>query len=1311
MATSIVPVMTSNSAPSPYNATCGSNSLGCDAYKAFDGDDNTYWGKDSNTSNYLQIYLGSAKTVASYSITSISNFSASMPKKWTFEGSNNGSSWTILDTRTNETNWGSEIRKYVISNPSAFTYYKINITANNGHGWLAILTMQLYEPEPPNTPTDFTKNINGYNATLSWTAVNNVTGYKLYKNNVLFDTITETTYTLTSITEQNDEYYITAYNDVGESAPSDTITVTTIPNAPTNLTITQVPTGFKLDWTDNSSIETNYKIQKRISGGEWADLVTLAANITTYTDEFTNEDGTLYEYQVCATNTQGFSAYTTWGITTVDSVTLSANLQDSLDKITYNWTENSTATGYKLHIGEQIIDVAGLSYDYAYTGELNVNAYVVAYITNDYDTFYSSDSNVVNSISSPKTTVSNINYIISGSDITFTWDDNSTVESGFKLSYKIDSGAETIVDIPSTSSSTTGTQYSKTITVSNVLSNVLVKLAHYNSTGIGQYSSDITIITAPKIFQGKYDDVNNLAKLGWINNNADSIILKYSIDGGTEQTYTSNSAGNVLYDIPLASTSTLTATLIPIYNELEGFPSEILTIGDGLNVDLEVPSQFDVGWDSDGIAEYIWTDNSNREIGYKFVYLINGGTEQEVDVTSTSTLTAGNVYSAQITLTNHLDTVVGKVKAYSLVDESEFTNTVEQIYYLVDPIVPPNFIKIRTETGVHLQWDAVSYIDHYEITYILNETEYKIETANTYANIDIDYNTVTSFSAYLTAYYSGGKISDASEIISYSPTISFNYVAYDVYNDTISSFDVLNIFYNETTLEKDIEIKTYEQNLEFVNINIATLNLDYNIENEGIIDTSTYYVDIVSFMNELLIKNNNTTFSNDIETKTYWEDVESYGIISTNSFRRALPQINGSIVQSIKNQRLINGIFDVCQNIYVQDLLQSSYPVITLSYVRAEFLTEPLHYIIYTHTDLSMPIETEIHKIRLCTMGDSITAGHPGYWAESGTGDPQSQYQYWLQKRLGTDFEVQNNGYGSDTTLRCLNRFNRDVVQKHPQYVIIQAGTNDIHWALAEAKDDQAYLDAKMEQAKTNTIAMVDISLANNITPIIGTLIPRTSAKGIYRQALWDFNDWIINYCNSREDVFYVDFYNAGKQNIPPTPLEEPNVPGNMNPLYDGDSRFDEYGNLIRRGQGVHPSVVGYKLMAEAVPLSLFKSLISDVKIYLDEACLTEENNIVYADTTKEYNMTFKNLNRGRSRVTNRYIKNLSNNPVLYSLYATKEAGLDIKFSIDGVEYKDVINGLISSGGIIKLYIQLDVPKFGEVPEIALNLATRMMKN
>jgi len=239
---------------------------------------------------------------------------------------------------------------------------------------------------------------------------------------------------------------------------------------------------------------------------------------------------------------------------------------------------------------------------------------------------------------------------------------------------------------------------------------------------------------------------------------------------------------------------------------------------------------------------------------------------------------------------------------------------------------------------------------------------------------------------------------------------------------------------------------------------------------------------------------------------------------------------------------------------------------------------------------------------------------------------------------------------------------------------------------------------------------MVDRSLANNIIPIVGTLLPRTANTGIYRQAIWDYNSWIINYCNGRDGVYYVDFYNAGKTNIPPTPIEEPSYPGNFNPLYDGDSVFDQYGNLVRRGGGVHPSDLGYKIMAEATPLGIFKSLSADVKLYLDEACTTLENSNTTADLLTSYTLNIKNLNRGRIKDTIRYLKNTGSYGIIYTLYSTSEDGLELKLSNDGKTFGDSINGMLAPGGISKIDMKITVPQFGDVPKLGLNLAVRVFK-
>ncbi len=55
------------------------------------------------------------------------------PKDWTFEGSNDGATWTVLDTRTGEASWGKgEIRTYRFENDAAYAYYKFDCTAING---------------------------------------------------------------------------------------------------------------------------------------------------------------------------------------------------------------------------------------------------------------------------------------------------------------------------------------------------------------------------------------------------------------------------------------------------------------------------------------------------------------------------------------------------------------------------------------------------------------------------------------------------------------------------------------------------------------------------------------------------------------------------------------------------------------------------------------------------------------------------------------------------------------------------------------------------------------------------------------------------------------------------------------------------------------------------------------------------------------------------------------------------------------------------------------------------------------------------
>lgn len=72
------------------------------------------------------------------------------PKDWTFEGSNDNSSWTILDTETNQViTAGATKKEYNFTNTQYYRYYRINISSSNqpSQTWVNITEMELIHQE------------------------------------------------------------------------------------------------------------------------------------------------------------------------------------------------------------------------------------------------------------------------------------------------------------------------------------------------------------------------------------------------------------------------------------------------------------------------------------------------------------------------------------------------------------------------------------------------------------------------------------------------------------------------------------------------------------------------------------------------------------------------------------------------------------------------------------------------------------------------------------------------------------------------------------------------------------------------------------------------------------------------------------------------------------------------------------------------------------------------------------------------------------------------------------------------------------
>jgi hypothetical protein len=140
--------MTTNSAPSPYVAAASTEINGSNqAFMAFDGSDSTKWLANTSTGT-LSIDLGSGNAVAAvnYRITGlVSGQETRSPKSWTLQGSNDNTNWTTLDTQTNVAAWSAvEVRSYNFTNATAYRYYRLNITANQGDSLVGVVALRVF---------------------------------------------------------------------------------------------------------------------------------------------------------------------------------------------------------------------------------------------------------------------------------------------------------------------------------------------------------------------------------------------------------------------------------------------------------------------------------------------------------------------------------------------------------------------------------------------------------------------------------------------------------------------------------------------------------------------------------------------------------------------------------------------------------------------------------------------------------------------------------------------------------------------------------------------------------------------------------------------------------------------------------------------------------------------------------------------------------------------------------------------------------------------------------------------------------------
>ena len=345
--------------------------------------------------------------------------------------------------------------------PATTYYYRVhgtNVTGNGAYSPIAnATTMQIAPP----APTGMTATaVSSSEIDLSWNDVATETGYLLERSpdgssgwtQVNINAANVTTFADTGLAQGTTYYYrVHAFNLAGNSAYSSVASATTSvnpPAAPTALIASAASTTeIDLSWTDNSSNESGFNVERSPDGSTWTQINTTAANATSYADTGLSGNTTYY-YRVRATNAGGDSSYTsTANATTLPPAPavpsgLGATAASSTE-IDLTWTDNSSNdNGFKIERSPdgstwaQINTVNAGVTSYSDTGLSPSTQFyyrVRAYNAGGNSAFTSS-AVATTLVSPPAAPLSGLGRIaaINSSEIDIHWTDNSSTESGLQ---------------------------------------------------------------------------------------------------------------------------------------------------------------------------------------------------------------------------------------------------------------------------------------------------------------------------------------------------------------------------------------------------------------------------------------------------------------------------------------------------------------------------------------------------------------------------------------------------------------------------------------------------------------------------------------------------------------------------------------------------------------------------------------------------------------------------------------------------------------------------------------------------------------
>ena len=474
----------------------------------------------------------------------------------------------------------------------------------------------------------------------------------------------------------------------------------TAPAAPSALAAQTVSqTEIQLTWTDNSSNESSFQVERATGTGAFAQVQTLAAGATGVRITGLTA-ATAYSFRVRAANTAGSSAYSNTASATTSAAPTGTGLPAapsglaaqaaSASEIQLTWGDNSnneesfrveqaTGTGafaqvQTLAAGTTSVRITGLAASTAYS--FRVRAANVAGTSAYSNTGSATTAAATTGTGGPATPTNLVAQAISTTEIQLTWQDNATNEDNYRVEQLIN-GVFTQVS----QRAPNATSY--TITGLAQATPYTFRVRAKNAVGYSTYSNEASATTQggtppPPAALAAPSELTAVAVSGtevmltWRDNSIDedNFLLERSTDGATFTQFNMRGADVTSFKVLSLSTGT-TYTFRVRAKNATGTSAYSNTAAATPGKTTANPPAAPVGLQAKAVSrnaiDLTWKDKASNETEFRIERLVNGQYREIRKV-------AANQTTARITGLSAGTSYTFRVRAVNPVNSSRYSN-------------------------------------------------------------------------------------------------------------------------------------------------------------------------------------------------------------------------------------------------------------------------------------------------------------------------------------------------------------------------------------------------------------------------------------------------------------------------------------------------------------------------------------------------------------------------------------------------------------------------------------------------------------